>query len=250
MTQLKNHSKILEQTLDESKKKPKSSQQQNVISTLYKNIKSSLDEFKTLLGEVDDASKLKKQIVELQKELNDKEFTANKKILEMRKEMGNQLTEVKLKHENENRVLSVELDGLKQSNTTLHDKLVQSENRIKMLGAKLEGLQTEKTLLDENFKIKEELIQQYKTSLDQENKKVETESNARQDIEMDLSKIKVEWALIQEDTESLVEYITDLAEKYAKKKLSIKDTFSKIRNEKLKATILERLSQCGIKHDI
>lgn len=140
VTQLKNHSKILEQTLDESKKKPKSSQQQNMISTLYKNINSSLMEFKSLLGEVDDASKLKKQIVELQKEVNDKEFAANKKILEMRKEMGSQLTELKLKHENEVRVMSVELDGLKQSNATLNDKLAQAENKYKMLASKLEVL--------------------------------------------------------------------------------------------------------------
>ena len=250
VTQLKNHSKILEQTLDESKKKPKASQQQNVISTLYKNIKSSLDEFKTLLGEVDDVSKMKKQILELQKEVNDKEFAANKKILEMRKEMGNQLTEVKLKHENEIRVLSAEVDSLKQSNSGLQDKLSQTDNKIKVVNSKMEGLQNEKALLEENIKIKEELIQQYKSSLEQENKKSEAESNMRQDVEMELSKTKVEWALIQEDTESLVEYIAEMAEKYAKKKLSIKDTFGKIRNEKLKSTLLERLTQGGIKHDI
>ena len=138
VTQLKNHSKILEQTLDESKKKPKASQQQNVISTLYKNIKSSLDEFKTLLGEVDDASKMKKQIMELQKEVNDKEFAANKKILEMRKEMGSQLTELKLKHENETRTMSAKLDELKRDNDNLREKLTQSDNKIKVINSKLE----------------------------------------------------------------------------------------------------------------
>ncbi len=250
VTQLKNHSKILEQTLDESKKKPKASQQQNVISTLYKNIKSSLDEFKTLLGEVDDVSKMKKQILELQKEVNDKEFAANKKILEMRKEMGNQLTEVKLKHENEIRILTADVDSLKQNNSGLQDKLAAADNKMKVLAAKMEALQNEKTLLEENIQIKEGLIQQYKSSMDQEKKKAETEYNMRQDVEMELSKTKVDWALINEDTEALVDYIAELAEKFTKKKLSIKDMYGKIRSEKLKVTLLERLTQGGIKHDI
>ena len=94
------------------------------------------------------------------------------------------------------------------------------------------------------------MIQQYKSSLEQETKKAEAENNMRQDVEMELSKTKVEWALIQEDTEALVDYIAEIGEKYLKKKLSIKDTYGKIRNEKLKNTILERLAQGGIKHDV
>jgi len=248
-TQIKNNSKLLEQTLDESKKKPKASQQ-NIVSTLYKNIKSSLDEFKTLLGEVDDVSKLKKQILELQKEVNDKEFAANKKILEMRKEMGSQLTDVKLKHENEIRVLSAEVDSLKQSNTGLQEKLVQADSKLKVVNSKMEGLLAEKALLEENIKIKEELIQQYKLSLDQEAKKLEAETNMRADVEMDLSKTKMEWALLTEDSEALVECIAEIAEKYLKKKVSIKETYSKIRTEKIKDTLLDRLTQGGIKHDV
>ena len=138
VTQLQNHSKMLEQTLDESKKKPKTSQQQVAISALFKSIKTSLDEFKTLLGEVDEASKMKKQIVDLQKELNEREFAANKRILDVRKEMGSQLTELKLKHENETRLLTAQLDSEKQSNANMQEKLSQVENKLKVLQAKLE----------------------------------------------------------------------------------------------------------------
>ena len=119
MTQLKNNNKILEQTLDENKKKPKGSEDQNIVATLYKNIKASLDEFKTLIGDVEDNAKLKKHILDLQKELNDKEFEGNKKILDIRKEMGSELTETKLKHENEVRTLITENDLLKQTNSSL-----------------------------------------------------------------------------------------------------------------------------------
>ncbi len=72
----------------------------------------------------------------------------------------------------------------------------------------------------------------------------------RQDVEMQLSKIKVDWALIQEDTEALVDCIVEMGEKYAKKKLSVKSTYERIRSDKLKSMLVERLTQSGIKHDI
>eukprot|EP00830_Metopus_es_P005113 TRINITY_DN1472_c0_g1_i2.p1 TRINITY_DN1472_c0_g1~~TRINITY_DN1472_c0_g1_i2.p1 ORF type:complete len:859 (-),score=219.71 TRINITY_DN1472_c0_g1_i2:17-2593(-) len=251
-TQLKNHSKMLEQTMEEGKpkKNPKAAQQQTLISSLYKNIKAGLDEFKTLLGEVDEAGKMKKQMMDLQKEVNDKEFAANKKILEIKKEMGSQITELKLKQENEIRMLSSEVDGLKQSNITLSDKLAQTESKMKILNAKLDSILAEKSLLEENFKIKEDLIQQFKSSTDQEITKAKRESDMRQDIEMELSKIKVEWALLNEDTEALVDYIAELGIKFTKKKLAIKELMEKIRSEKVKTIVLERLEANGIKHDL
>jgi len=250
VAQLKNHSKLIEQSLDESKKKSKSVQQQNVISTLYKNIKSGLDEFKVLLSEVDDISKLKKQILELQKEVNDKEFAANKKVLEMRKEEGNQMTQLRLKHDNELRIIAGELETLKQNNANLQDKLEQEKNKLKQLEAKVEALQAEKKILEESISVKDELVHQYKISLELENKKAHDESNLRQDMEMQLSKIKVDWMLLEDDTEPLLDFIVIMAEKYGKKRLSIKNTFGKIRNEKLKTGMLERLNARNIKFDI
>eukprot|EP00826_Nyctotherus_ovalis_P039863 TRINITY_DN3866_c0_g2_i4.p1 TRINITY_DN3866_c0_g2~~TRINITY_DN3866_c0_g2_i4.p1 ORF type:complete len:780 (+),score=309.70 TRINITY_DN3866_c0_g2_i4:73-2412(+) len=159
--QLKSHSKLIEQSLDESKKKSKSAQQQNVISTLYKNIKSGLDEFKLLLSEVDDAAKQKKLILELQKEVNDKEFAANKKVLEMRKEEGSQMMQLRLKHENELRVIAGELDASKQTTVSLQDKLEQEKNKVRQLESKVETLQEEKKLLEESIGVKDELVHQY-----------------------------------------------------------------------------------------
>eukprot|EP00826_Nyctotherus_ovalis_P043660 TRINITY_DN4624_c0_g2_i1.p1 TRINITY_DN4624_c0_g2~~TRINITY_DN4624_c0_g2_i1.p1 ORF type:complete len:870 (-),score=280.12 TRINITY_DN4624_c0_g2_i1:153-2762(-) len=245
----RNNSIILEQSMDEGKSKYKSNQQ-TIVSTLYKNIKTGLDEFKVLLEGADDVSRLKRQILDLQREVNDKEFMGNKKLLEMRKEVGNQITELKLKHENETQILVGEVDSLKQTNVVVQEKLAQAENKIKILGSRVDGMQNERALLEENIKIKEELIQQYKTSLEQETKKAVEESNMRQDIEMQLSKTKVEWALLEDDTESLLDYICMLAEKYSKKRLSIKDTYGKIRNERVKTAILERLTARDIKNDI
>lgn len=247
VTQLQNQEKIL---IDESKKKPKNSQQQNAFTTLFKNIKTNLDEFKTLLAEVDEVGKLKKQIVDLQREVSEKEFSANKKVLDIRKELGGQITELKLKHENETRILESEIETLKQNSENCQEKLSQAENKLKALLSKFEALQTEKVLLEENVKIKENIILQYSNNIEKEKIKATEESNIRQDIEMELSKTKVDRAIIQEDSEVLVDFITDIAIKYAKKKLSIKDTVEKLRNDKLKTTLLERLSQNEIKHDI
>ena len=111
-------------------------------------------------------------------------------------------------------------------------------------------MQTEKSLLDENFKLKEDLIQQYQTSLEQEAKKSEQESKSREDLEMQLSKAKVECALLQQDSETLMDSVADLAAKYAKKKFAIKESYESLRHDKVKAALLERLGQAGVKHDI
>eukprot|EP00826_Nyctotherus_ovalis_P039865 TRINITY_DN3866_c0_g2_i9.p2 TRINITY_DN3866_c0_g2~~TRINITY_DN3866_c0_g2_i9.p2 ORF type:complete len:225 (+),score=107.84 TRINITY_DN3866_c0_g2_i9:71-745(+) len=220
------------------------------IRDRYKNIKSGLDEFKLLLSEVDDAAKQKKLILELQKEVNDKEFAANKKVLEMRKEEGSQMMQLRLKHENELRVIAGELDASKQTTVSLQDKLEQEKNKVRQLESKVETLQEEKKLLEESIGVKDELVHQYKLSLEQESKKTEEESNLRQDLEMKLSKTKADWMLLEDDTEPLLDFIVTMAEKYGKKRLSIKNTFGKIRNEKLKTGILERLNAQNIKYDI
>jgi hypothetical protein len=111
-------------------------------------------------------------------------------------------------------------------------------------------MQTEKSLLDENFKLKEDLVQQYQTSLEQETKKSEQESKSREDLEMQLSKTKVDWALLQQDSEVLIDCITDLGTKFAKKKCPVKESYETLRSDKIKATLLERLAQAGVKHDV
>lgn len=111
-------------------------------------------------------------------------------------------------------------------------------------------MQKEKELLEENFKVKEELIVQYKASLEQESKNAQSESNMKQDLEMQLSKAKVELAVSQEDTESLVDCVVEVGEKYAKKGMNMKDTYGRIRGDKLKSMLVERLSQSGIKYSI
>jgi len=247
-TQLKNHSKILELTLDGSKKS-KSSQDQTYLASLYKNIKDSIEEFKALIEDTEENSKLKKQVLDLKKEANDKEFENNKKILEIRKETGSQLTEVKLKHEADVRELNTEIDSLKQTNAGLVVKLVKLELKQKTLSERFEEFQSEKNLMLETIKVKEDLIEQYKTNLEEENKLIETESSMRQDVEMELSRTKVEWALIQEDTEALIDLIAEMAEKHSKKKVGIKDVVERIRNEKLKSALMERLVQSGIKYN-
>lgn len=247
--QLKDNSIMLEQSMDGGKSRYRSNQQA-IVSTLYKNIKTGLDEFKVLLEGADDISRLKRQVLELQREVNDKEFAGNKKLLEMRKEAGSQMTELRLRHENETRILAGEADSLRQTNAVAQEKLAQAENKIRILSSRVDGMQSQRALLEENIKIKEELIQQYKASLEQETKKAAEESNMRQDIEMQLSKTKVEWALLEDDTESLLDYICMLAEKFSKKRLTIKDTYGKIRNERVKTAILERLTARDIKNDI
>jgi len=104
--------------------------------------------------------------------------------------------------------------------------------------------------LDDNYKINADLVNQYKINLEQEMKKTETESNAKQDVEMLLSRTKADWAIIQEDAEALVELLGDVAEKYTKKKVNIKESFAKLRNDKLKTMLLERLNASGVKHDV
>eukprot|EP00826_Nyctotherus_ovalis_P003519 TRINITY_DN10719_c0_g1_i1.p1 TRINITY_DN10719_c0_g1~~TRINITY_DN10719_c0_g1_i1.p1 ORF type:complete len:876 (+),score=306.37 TRINITY_DN10719_c0_g1_i1:107-2734(+) len=246
VAQLKNHNKILELTRDGSKKS-KSSQDQGYLASLYKNIKDSLDEFKVFIEDVEENTKLKKQVLDLQKEVNDKEFEMNKKILEMRKEGGNQLTGIKLEYESKVRDLNAEIDSLKQTNASLSSKLAKAELRLKTLTERLAGLQTEKDQMQEIIKVKDDLIEQYKTNLEEENKQMENENSMRQDVEMELSRIKVEWALIQEDTEALIDLVVEVAEKHTKKKLEVKDAIERIRNEKLKSGLMERLFQSGIK---
>jgi len=250
ISQLRKNSIIIEQTMDEGKIRHRSTKEQAIISTLHNNIKNNLDEVRILTRGIEDVSKLKNQVIELQKEMNDKEFSGNKKLLEMRKEMGNKITELKLKHENDIRKITGDLDSLKQTNMVIEEKLAQAENRLKVLTSKVDGMLTERALLEENIKIKEELIQQYKAGFEQENSKAVEENNMRQDVEMQLSKIKVGWALLEDDTELLLDYICMLAEKHSKKRLSIRDTYDRIRNERVKTAIVERLRARDIKNDI
>lgn len=134
MAQLQNQGKILEQTKDESKKKP----QQVALTSVLKNIRGCLDEFKNLIGDADEINKLKKQNADLQKELYEKDFTANKKILEVRKEMGNVITELKVKNENDARIEAAHLDEIKQSNVNLKERVTQYESKLNLLNAKYE----------------------------------------------------------------------------------------------------------------
>ena len=231
ITQLKNHTRILEQTLDENKKKPRSSQQQSIISTLYTDIKTSLDDFKTLLNELNDNSKLKNQVLELQKEINEKEFAANKKMLDIRKEMGSQITETRLKHENDIRTMTAEIDSLKQSNSGLKAKLAQADTKYKIMSSKIEGIQVEKSLSDEDLKIKEKTILQFKSVLEQERTKVTTEIEKKGDVEMMLNQVIVDKAIIEEDIETLVEFICDSVKVFGKK-MRVKEMIEKLRGEK------------------
>lgn len=240
---LKNNNKILEQTLDETKKKPKTSQQQNILSTLYKNIKASLEEFKVLLNELNDAGRLKKQVLELQKEVNEQEFATSKRTLEIRKEMGNQITDLKVKHEKEIRTLIAEIDSLKQSNFGLKTKLVQADNKYKVLASKFEGLQSEKALLEDNIGIKEKLIEQCKQELLQERIKTEDEIKKREAVEMILNTTKIEYAESQEDVETLVDFIDDVINSVGKKKINLKEMIDKLTREKLKHMLAERFGE-------
>eukprot|EP00826_Nyctotherus_ovalis_P035589 TRINITY_DN3068_c0_g1_i4.p1 TRINITY_DN3068_c0_g1~~TRINITY_DN3068_c0_g1_i4.p1 ORF type:complete len:663 (+),score=265.40 TRINITY_DN3068_c0_g1_i4:691-2679(+) len=241
--QLKNNNKILEQTLDETKKKPKTSQQQNIISTLYKNIKASLEEFKVLLNELNDAGRLKKQVLDLQKEANEQEFATSKRVLEVRKEMGTNITDLKVKHEQEIRTLIAEIDSLKQNNFSLKTKLVQADNKYKVLISKLEGLQSEKELLEDNMGIKEKVIEQCKQELGQERMKIDDEVKKREAVEMILNTTKIEYAEAQEDVEALVDFIDDIVNIMGKKRINLKEMIGKLTREKLKRILAERFDE-------
>jgi len=202
------------------------------------------------MGESDEISKLKKQIMELQKEHNEKDFTANKKMLDIRKEMGSQIIELKVKHENELKTLNSELNELRQSNLNLQEKSNSIDIKMKLVNSKFESLQTEKRLLEEEAKIKEDLVSKCKLGMDQETQKIQKEKKEREDIENQLNIAKVNRAQLEEDADTLIDILTEFSEINKKKKLSLKDHYGKIGSEKYKTSIFDIVSQSGIKSDL
>ena len=120
------------------KEKPAISQHQIQITTLFQNVKASLDEFKTLLSGVEDSNQLRKKIVDIQRDLNEKEFAGNKRMLELKKTSHNEMRELKLKQEAEVQVMGNEMDSYKRSNNATKEKLAQQDNQLKLLAKKFE----------------------------------------------------------------------------------------------------------------
>jgi len=240
---LQNKKIQLEQSND--KKKPKVNQQQITVSNLLKEFRTSVDQLNSLLGEEGETQKIKNVLIEKTKELNDKEFEFNSKLLTLKKESSNEVRSIQMKCENKIRDITQDMEALKVTNNTLNDKMQSMDGKMKIMGVKLDGLSKECENLKEQMAGRQQIIETTKINLEESLKSFDELNNRKQDLEMELSNKKVKLAMENEDKERTIDVLIELSKKCLKKKADVKSAINAIMNADTKKIIMEKMSETG-----
>ena len=227
------------------KKKPKVNQQQVTVSNLLKEFRTSVEQLNSLLIESDETQKIKNAYLNLQKEANEKEFQLNTKLLAFKKESSTEIRNMQLKCEGKIRDITQEMDSIKQTNSSLVDKISSLEGKIKLINTKLEGNTKMVEQLNEQLQNRQAIIDSQKANLEASLKSFDEMNCRKQDLEMELSGKKVALAMEIEDKERIMDVLMEVLKKCLKKKADVKSAINTVMNQETKNNLVEKLTSTG-----
>jgi len=246
LTKLENQSKMLEQTMDETKKNLGSSQKQLSLNNLFKSIREVLEELKSHVNHIEEISKLKTENLQLKRDISEKDYACNKKILELKKDHVNEVKEVKHKFENDFASLKNDYESLKNAENGYKDKVSLFENRMKSLNKKVDLMKADANSLSESLKIKEQLVLRQKNSIEMFGKSEESLKFTYEKLQTDFGLSKAELLIKNEEIEALINLMVEVVKKIMKMPSCYNDAYREILTENTKKIVKDRLSVFNI----